>query len=246
VPLDFLKRRGDKPQPNADVAPALRPEDVEAEEHELKLTYRAKTSQGVRMAAGPNALNELPNMLLGIARSTIEVIEPLAVEFGDAAPTIHKPEQAMQWINANHERSPVARHALVVLESVEAFDPAFETMAVALLSGEVDTSGYPGYDAILGGVAAHWDEASGDMVVRGVVGWGGRGVRGDTDRTAQKILAGLLANVLASQHAVGFTPVGRPVTSGGSGGLVCAHCGFASGHERAFYCPRCGMRMVRG
>ncbi|CAN5735576.1 hypothetical protein BH20CHL5_BH20CHL5_06530 [soil metagenome] len=26
----------------------------------------------------------------------------------------------------------------------------------------------------------------------------------------------------------------------------CAHCGFASAHERAFYCPRCGMRMVRG
>ena len=32
----------------------------------------------------------------------------------------------------------------------------------------------------------------------------------------------------------------------GRGGLVCAHCGFASGHERAFYCPKCGMRLLRG
>ncbi len=212
VPLDFLKRRGDKSQASAEMAPALLPEDIEAEEHELKLTYRARTSQGVRMAAGPNALDELPNMLLGLARSAIEVVEPLELDFAEAAPVIQKSEQAMQWINANQERSPVARHALVVLESVDAVDPAFETVAVALLSGGIDTSG----------------------------------VRGDTDRTAQKILASLLANVLASQHAVGFTPSERPVPSGGSGGLICAHCGFASAHERAFYCPRCGMRMVRG
>ncbi len=246
MPLDFLKRRGDKSQASAEMAPALLPEDIEAEEHELKLTYRARTSQGVRMAAGPNALDELPNMLLGLARSAIEVVEPLELDFAEAAPVIQKSEQAMQWINANQERSPVARHALVVLESVDAVDPAFETVAVALLSGGIDTSGYPEYDAIVGGVASHWDEASEDMVVRGVVGRGGRGVRGDTDRTAQKILASLLANVLASQHAVGFTPSERPVPSGGSGGLICAHCGFASAHERAFYCPRCGMRMVRG
>ncbi|MBA3852338.1 MAG: hypothetical protein H0X59_08235 [Chloroflexi bacterium] len=212
MPLDFLKRRGDKSQASAEMAPALLPEDIEAEEHELKLTYRARTSQGVRMAAGPNALDELPNMLLGLARSAIEVVEPLELDFAEAAPVIQKSEQAMQWINANQERSPVARHALVVLESVDAVDPAFETVAVALLSGGIDTSG----------------------------------VRGDTDRTAQKILASLLANVLASQHAVGFTPSERPVPSGGSGGLICAHCGFASAHERAFYCPRCGMRMVRG
>lgn len=246
MPLDFLKRRGEKPKPTAEVAPTMRPEDIEAEEHELKLTYRAKTSQGVRMAAGPNALAELPHMLAGITRWPVEVVEPLAAEFADAAPTIQKPEQAMQWINANHHRSPVARHALVVLESVDAVDPAFETVAVALLSGDVDTSGYPGFDAIVGGVASHWDESSGDMVVRGVVGWGGSGVRGDTDRAAQKILAGLLVNVLESQNAVGFTPVARPIPSAGSGGLVCAHCGFASAHERAFYCPRCGMRLVRG
>ncbi|MBA2571363.1 MAG: hypothetical protein H0V04_09310 [Chloroflexi bacterium] len=220
MPLDFLKRRGDKPQAETTV-PQLLPEEVEAEEHEVKLTYRAKSSQGVRMAAGPNALAELPNMLAGVARTPVETIEPLSLDFSEAAPVMQRPSEALQWINANHDRSPIARHALVVLESVDAVDPAFETIA-------------------------RWDEATGDMIVRGVVGWGGRGVRGDTDRTAQKILASLLANVLASQHAVGPTPVERPVPGARHGGLVCAHCGFASAHERAFYCPKCGMRMLRG
>jgi len=40
--------------------------------------------------------------------------------------------------------------------------------------------------------------------------------------------------------------INRPVPAGGRGGLVCAHCGFASAHERAFYCPKCGMRLLRG
>ena len=71
-------------------------------------------------------------------------------------------------------------------------------------------------------------------------------VRGDTDRIAQKILGGILTNVLASQYSLGLTAVDRPVPAAGRGGLVCAHCGFASGHERAFYCPKCGMRLLRG
>jgi hypothetical protein len=244
--LDFLKRRRrDDPEPESD-APRLLHDEIEAQEHELKLTYRAKTSQGVRMTAGPKALAELPNMLAGLAQTPVEVIEPLSQDLAEASPVIQRPSEALQWINANHDRSPVGRHALVVLESVDAVDPAFETVALSLLSGEVDTSGYPAYDALVGGVASHWDEVTGDMIVRGVVGWGGKGVRGDTERAAQKMLAALLANVLHSQHAVGFTPVERPVPSAGAGGLVCAHCGFASAHERAFYCPKCGMRMLRG
>ena len=95
-------------------------------------------------------------------------------------------------------------------------------------------------------VAAHWDEATGDMICRAVVGWGGRGVRGDTDRIGTKLLAGILSNVLASQYAMGLTAVERPMPAAGRGGLVCAHCGFASAHERAFYCPKCGMRLLRG
>ncbi len=169
------------------------------------------------------------------------------VEFGQASPTIQRPSEAMQWLNAHQRLSPVARHALVVLEGVDAIDLAFDTFVCALLDGEIDTSGYPEYNAIVGGVASHWDEATGEMIVRGVVGWGGKGVRGDTDRTASRILAGIFNSILASQYALGIaTGSERPMPAAGRGGLVCAHCGFASGHERSFYCPKCGMRLVRG
>ena len=198
------------------------------------------------MRAGPQAMAELPRMLDGLTRNEIEVVDPLPLEYAQAIPVIARPSEAMQWLNAHHELSPVTRHALVVLESIDAVDLAFDTFVCSLLDGETDTSGYPDYSAIVGGLASHWDEATGDMIVRGVVGWGGKGVRGDTDRTASRILGGILTNILASQYAMGLTAVDRPVPAAGRGGLVCAHCGFASGHQRAFYCPKCGMRLLRG
>lgn len=252
MPLEFLKRRGgaDEPAP-AKAAPAPRsglvmPEEIVAQDHQLKLYYAGKSSEGVRMKSGPKALAELPGMLAGLAKSEIEVVEPLPIEFSQATPVIARPSEAMQWLNAHHIHSPITRHALVVLESIDAVDLAFDTFACALLDGEVDTAGYPEYNAVVGGVASHWDEATGDMICRAVVGWGGRGVRGDTDRIGAKLLAGILTNVLASQYAQGIAAIERPVPAAGRGGLVCAHCGFASAHERAFYCPKCGMRLLRG
>lgn len=243
MPLDFLKRRAREPEAPP---PAPAPEEAPAQDYELRLQYRAKASEGVRMKAGPNALRELPGMLVGLSKSEIEVIEPLPVELSEAAPVIQRPSEAMQWLNAHHGDSPIARHALLVFESVGAVDLAFDTLVVALLQGDEDTSGFPEYNAIVGGVASHWDEATGDMIVRAVVGWGGKGARGDTDRLASRTLSSLLTNVLASQYAVGLTAIDRPVPAAGRGGLVCAHCGFASAHERAFYCPKCGMRLLRG
>ncbi len=254
MPLDFLKRKN-TPEPDAGqpaaAAPAMTgsamlPEEVVAQDFQLKLYYAGKTSEGVRMQTGPKAMAELPSMLVGLAKAEIEVVEPLPIEFSQATPTIARPSEAMQWLNAHHIHSPITRHALVVLESIDAIDLAFDTFVCSLLDGEIDTSGYPEYNAIVGGVAAHWDEATGDMICRAVVGWGGRGVRGDTDRIGNKLLAGLLTNILANQHAVGLTAIERPVPAAGRGGLVCAHCGFASAHERAFYCPKCGMRLLRG
>ena len=250
--MPFLKRRGGEPtpppKPAAPSGPTRvgPPEEVIAQDFSLKLYYAGKSSEGVRMRAGPRALAELPGMLIGFAKSDTEIVEPLELEFSQAMPQIARPSEAMQWLHAHHELSPITRHALVVLESIDAVDLAFDTFCCALLDGETDTGGYPEYNAIVGGVASHWDEATGDMIVRAVVGWGGRGVRGDTDRVGQKILAGIFGNVLGSQHALGLTAVDRPVPAAGRGGLVCAHCGFASGHERAFYCPKCGMRMLRG
>jgi hypothetical protein len=251
VPLDFLKRKSTaepEPQPAAPVPSAsiVMPEEVVAQDFQLKLYYAGKTSEGVRMKAGPQAMADLPSMLVGLAKSEIEVVEPLPIEFSQATPTIARPSEAMQWLNAHHVHTPITRHALVVLESIDAVDLAFDTFVCALLEGEIDTGGYPEYNAVVGGIAAHWDEATGDMVSRAVVGWGGRGVRGDTDRIGNKLLAGILTNILANRNAIGLTSIERPVPAAGRGGLVCAHCGFASAHERAFYCPKCGMRLLRG
>lgn len=244
--MDFLKRRFGGKSSQPDATPTLLPEEVLAQAYELKLTYRAKSSQRVRMKAGSTTVAALPGMLAGLGQERIELVEPLGMETQGAAPIITRPSEALAWINANHDHLPVTRHAMMVFQSLDAVDPAFETSALALLSGEADTAGYPEFDAIVGGVVSHWDEVTGDMIVRAVVGWGGRGVRGDTDRTATKLLGSLLANILASQNAVGVTAVERPMPVSGSGGLVCPHCGFATAHERAFYCPKCGMRMLRG
>ena len=249
MPLDFLKRKGsaDTGSAGSTAVPSVAmPEEIVAQEHILKLYYAGKSSEGVRLKAGRKAVAELPTMLAGLALSEVEIVEPLPIEFSQATPNIVTPSEAMQWLNAHHIHSPITRHALVVLESIDAIDLAFDTFVCALLDGEVDTSGYPEYNAVIGGVAAHWDEATGDMICRAVVGWGGKGVRGDTDRIGSRLLGGVLGNILASQYALGLTNTERPVPAAGRGGLVCAHCGFASAHERAFYCPKCGMRLLRG
>lgn len=254
MPLEFLKRKGSADAPaETVVTPAhvsqsglAMPEEVVAQEYQLKLYYAGKSSEGVRMKASPNALSELPSMLVGLATTEVEVVEPLPIEFSQATPAISRPSEAMQWLNAHHVHAPITRHALVVLESIDAVDLAFDTFVCTMLDGEVDTAGYPEYNAIIGGVAAHWDEATGDLICRAVVGWGGKGVRGDTDRIGAKLLAGILTNIIASRFATGLTAIERPVPAAGRGGLVCAHCGFASAHERAFYCPKCGMRLLRG
>ncbi len=252
MPLEFLRRKGktSAPTPEASATPVAgahgMPEEVVAQEHQLRLNYAGKTSEGVRIKSGAAALSDLPAMLEGIAQSEIEVIDPLPIEFSQASPTISRPSEAMQWLNAHHALSPIGRHALVVLETIDAVDLAFDTFVCGLLDGEIDTSGYPQYNAIVGGVAAHWDEVTGDMIVRGVVGWGGRGVRGDSDRIGSRLLTSILSNILASKYSLGLTSVQRPAVGSGHGGLVCAHCGFQSAHERAFYCPKCGMRLRRG
>jgi len=252
VPLEFLKRRGaaetdatDDARPRRPLSSAL-PEEVIAQDFTLKLYYAGKSSEGVRMKTGPGAMNALPSLLAGIARSEVEVIQPLPIEYSHATPAIVRPAEAMEWLNAHHAHSPVTRHALVVLESIDAIDLAFDTFVCALLAGETDTSGYPEYNAIVGGVAPQGDGAPGDRIAGAVVGGGGGGVRGDSDRNGTRILTGLLTNILSSQYSMGLTAVERPVPAAGRGGLVCAHCGFASAHERAFYCPKCGMRLLRG
>ena len=222
------------------------PAEVSSHEFTLKLSYSAKSSEGVRLKAGPGLVPRLHSMLAGYLKGESELVEPLPVALGSASPFIARLPGSMQWLQYNHKRSAVTRHALVVLESVDAIDLVYETLVCGLLSGETDTTGYPDYNAIVGGVVSHFDEITGDLIVRAVVGWGGKGVRGDTDRNAAGVLAGLFNNIAGDTHAIGTVAIDRPVASPGGGGMACQHCGFESGLERAFYCPKCGMRMLRG
>jgi hypothetical protein len=100
VPLDFLKRKttGEASATNAPspaTSSVVLPEEVIAQEYLLKLYYAGKSSEGVRMKAGPNAMSELPSMLAGLAKSEIEVVEPLPIEFSEATPVISRPSEAM-------------------------------------------------------------------------------------------------------------------------------------------------------
>jgi hypothetical protein len=247
VPLEFLRRRSAGtparrgPIPTAPVDQPL-PEEAVAQDHLLRINLAAKTSEGVRLQGGPQILAALPSMLAGVAQTDVEVVEPRATMLASAAPNIVRTEEATEWLRSHGANWPVTRHALYVLESLDAIDPAYDTFACALLDGEVDPSGYPEYAAIVGGVAAHWDESTGDLIVRAAIGWGGRGARGDTDRTANRILSRIFRNILDSGIALGLAPTDRPAPGGS--GVTCQHCGYAAVHERAVYCPKCGMRML--
>jgi hypothetical protein len=243
VPLPFLSRRRKKPvSPPARVM--LAPDQLELDGQSLSLQYRALSSHGVRMPADHDIPVRLPSLLEGFAQSPVELIEPLPLDFQEAAPSIVRPESALQWINVHHGRSPVARHALLILESLDSIDLAYETFAVALLSGELDGEGFPRFDALVGGPVSYWDETTGELIVRIVVCWGGEGVRGDTQRGAQRLVARLMGNLLASQDATELGKVERPVAVAGERRASCPHCGFAAIDRRSYYCPKCGMRMV--
>ncbi|MGZ6314635.1 MAG: hypothetical protein ACXWNI_03300 [Candidatus Limnocylindrales bacterium] len=242
MPL-FGKTRGSRDK--KETPPPRLLEEVSSQEYSLKLSYSAKSSEGVRLKGGQGQIARLASMLDGYVQGLPELVEPLPVDMISATPFIARLPGSAQWLQYNHKRNEVTRHALVVLESVDAIDLAFETLVCGLLDGETDTLGYPEYNAIIGGVVSHWDEVTGDMIVRAVVGWGGKGARGDTDRNAAHFLAGLFDNIRADPNALGTVSVERPVPEAGAGGAVCGHCGFDSGHERAFYCLKCGMRIQR-
>jgi hypothetical protein len=249
VPLEFLRRKGpgtsaSKVAAPLPVAPQPVPEEAIAQDVQLRLNFAAKGSAGVRLRPGPNVLQVLGQMLDGVAISDVEVVPARETTLTVASPSIIRTEEAAEWLRAHGNASPVTRHALYVLELLDAVDPAYDTFACAVLDGDVDPSGYPEYSAIVGGVAAHWDEATGDLIVRAVVGWGGRGTRGDTDRNATRILGRLLGNILESGGALGLTAVERPGGTPGGPTVTCQHCFYPNVHPRAVYCPKCGMRMI--
>lgn len=239
--MSFLRRN--KKEEKAAPPPAAVQEDVSAQQLSVKLTYMARSSDGLRLQPDPQVRAMLPGVVEPLTNSPVEVIEPLPLEYSDAAPTIERFNEMQQWVLARRELSPVARHGLYVLELTDALDMTVDTFACGLLHGDVDTSGYPQYNAIVGGLASHWDELSGEMIVRAVVGWGGKGLRGDTERIGQRLLSSLYQQVIATGYSLGAAETARSPQIHGRSGAVCAHCGFESVGAGAFYCPKCGMRM---
>lgn len=251
MPIEFLRRRGGasaktEPPPKAPSTRRSIPEEVAAQDHQVRLTFAAKSSEGIRLGPSPEAMAELPGMVGQLAKTPVEVVVPRAFDTGQASPSIIRTAEAESWLAAHGTASPITRHALYVLETLDAIDPAYETFACALLDGSTDPAGYPDFSAITGGVVAHWDEGTGELIVRALVGWGGGGARGDTDRTATRLVSSLFRSVLESGRALGVVDIGRPIGGTGLAAVACPHCGFASAGQRALYCPKCGMRMVRG
>jgi hypothetical protein len=240
--MSFLRRKKQDPPPPAPPQPVH--EDVSAQQYSLKLAFLARSSDGLRMQADPSVRQVMPGIIEPLASTPVEVIEPLPLEYTDAAPNMERFNEMQQWVLARRDVSPIGRHALYVLESTDALDMTVDTFYCAMLHGETDTAGYPEYNAIVGGLASHWDELSGELIVRAVIGWGGKGQRGDTERIGQRILSSLYQQVIASGYSLGAADTARAAHAGHSG-LVCAHCGFEAGSAGAFYCPKCGMRMTR-
>jgi hypothetical protein len=244
VQLPLLGRRDNKKGAARPAMPVVVPDTVVAHDYAMRTQFHAKSGDGVRMSKQPFGPHQMPDVLKSLDAGHVDLVEPLPSEYQQAAPRITSPTEAMQWINARYMLKPLTRHALYVFESVDAIDPAYETLAVGLLQGDTDSAGLPRYDAVLGGLISYWDETSGDLIVRPVVGWGGAGTRADIDRNAQRLLARLLAAILAAQGAVGLHSAERPVAVAGDK-RECPHCAFPAVDKRAAYCPKCGMRLTR-
>ena len=242
--MSFLRRK----KPEAAPPPPPKPvqEEVKAQEYGLRISFLARSSDGLRLQASQASAAAIPGIVEPLSQTPVEIIEPLPLEYSDASPAIERFNEVQQWVLARRDVSPIGRHGLYVLEMTDALDMTVDTFYCGLLHGETDTSGYPEYNAIVGGLASHWDELSGELIVRALVGWGGKGLRGDTERIGQKLLSSLYQQVVASGFSLGEAEQARLPSIGGRSGLTCAHCGFEAGSASAFYCPKCGMRMSRG
>ena len=241
--MSFLRR---KKKEDAPPPPVPVQEEVSAQEYLVRLAFVARSSDGLRLTADPSVAAAIPAIVEPLSQTPVETIEPLPLEYSDASPALERFNEVQQWVLARREVGPIGRHGLYVLEMTDALDMTVDTFCCGLLHGDVDTSGYPEYNSIVGGLASHWDELSGELIVRAVVGWGGKGLRGDTERIGQKLLSSLYQQVLASGHSLGEAEQARLPSIGQRSGLTCAHCGFEAGSASAFYCPKCGMRMNRG
>jgi hypothetical protein len=237
--VGLFRRR--KPEAEPELAAEPNFALVSGRQYTVALAYLARSGDAIRLAPGPDVLTSLPRIVEPLTLDGVEVVAPLPLELASAAPAIERITELEQWILARRQASPVTRHALHVLELTEAIDMTIDTLICGLLHGETDTTGYPTYDAISGGLVSHFDDLTGELIVRAVLGWGGKGQRGDTERIGTKLLSNLQQQLLVSGLRVSSAEA--PVRGQAGEGRVCGHCGFDSTGTGAFYCPKCGMRL---
>ncbi|HEY7737517.1 MAG TPA: hypothetical protein VIC63_00585 [Candidatus Limnocylindria bacterium] len=237
--MGLFRRNKSKGEPEPAPAPSF--PQVAGRQYGVALTYLARSGDAIRLAPGPQVVSTLPRIVEPLTIDGVEVVAPLPLELASAAPAIERLPDLEQWILARKQAGPVTRHALHVLEATEAVDMTIDTLICGLLHGETDTTGYPTFDAISGGLASHFDDLTGELIVRAVVGWGGKGQRGDTERIGTKVLSNLQQQVLVSGLQVSHADT--PVHRDASEGMVCGHCGFDARGTGAFYCPKCGMKL---
>ncbi|HEY6608693.1 MAG TPA: hypothetical protein VI277_05800 [Candidatus Limnocylindria bacterium] len=242
--MSFLRRKKTEETPPPPPTPVQ--EEVVAQEYQLRIALVARSSDGLRLPADPQVAASLATIVEPLSQTKVETISPLPLDYSDASPAIERFNEVQQWVLARRDVSPIGRHGLYVLEMTDALDMTVDTFVCGLLHGDTDTGGYPEYNAIVGGLASHWDELSGELIVRAVIGWGGKGLRGGTERVGTKMVSNLYQQVLASGYSLGEAEQARLPSIGLRSGLTCAHCGFEAGNASAFYCPKCGMRMLRG
>jgi hypothetical protein len=243
--MSFLRRKKQEQVPPPP-PPTPVQEEVVAQEYQVRIALVARSSDGLRLPADPRVAASLAAIVEPLSQTKVETVPPLPLEYSDASPAIERFNEVQQWVLARREVSPIGRHGLYVLEMTDALDMTVDTFVCGLLHGDTDTSGYPEYNAIVGGLATHWDELSGELIVRAVIGWGGKGLRGGTERIGARMVSSLYQQVLASGYSLGEAEQARLPSIGLRSGLTCAHCGFEAGNASAFYCPKCGMRMLRG
>ncbi len=244
--MSFLRRKKQDAAPPPPPTP-MQEEVTRAGVLGFAISFVARSSDGLRLRADPaTALPPSPASSSRSARRPSRRSSRCRSSTRTPRPAIERFNEVQQWVLARREVSPIGRHGLYVLEMTDALDMTVDTFYCGLLHGDTDTSGYPEYNAIVGGLATHWDELSGELIVRAVIGWGGKGLRGDTERIGQKLLSSLYQQVVASGYSLGEAEQARLPAIGGRSGLACAHCGFEAGSASAFYCPKCGMRMARG
>ena len=60
------------------------------------------------------------------------------------------------------------------------------------------------------------------------------------------MLGAILVAIVGRRGAEELVELERPLPADSGAGLVCPHCHYAQVGKSAFFCPKCGMRLLRG